>query len=80
MDIIHPDPSNTNISTTNEGGALRMTCGTKYFPNSNRLLYCPIQTCRMISVPLILGISYSETAGTFATPYLICVEMPQILE
>ena len=32
----------------------------------------------MILVPLLLGISDEETAGTFEPPHFICVEMPQV--
>ena len=80
MDPCHPYPLNTLISTPNYCGALRLTSGTQYFPNSTPILYRPSQTCRMILVPLLFGISDASIAGTFSPPHFIFVEMPQILQ
>ena len=59
---------------------LQLTGHTQDLPNPTRILYWPSQTFRMILVPLLLGSSDVATAVTFTTPYLICVEMPQIME
>ena len=65
MDPRHTDTSNTNISTPNWGGALQLTGGTSDFPNSTQILYHQNQKCRMILVPLLLGISDTATAEIF---------------
>ena len=80
MYSIIPYPLNMQISIPSLGGTLRLNGGTQYFPNSTRILYRPIQTCRMIFVTLLLVILDALTNGTFAPPRLICVDMPQILE
>ena len=77
MDLRHPNPSNTQTSTTSYGVALQLTGGTPYLPNPTRLLYQKIQTCRVILVPILLEISGAATSGTFVLLTLTCVYMPQ---
>ena len=79
MDPRHPYPLNDQILTPSQGGALQLTGGNPYLPNSTRILNRPSQTCRMILVPLLLVILYAATTGKFLTPHLICVNMPQIM-
>ena len=74
-----PDPSNTQISTPNKGGAIRLIGDTQYFPNSTRILYWPSQTCRIIFFLILLEISDAATADTFKPSHWICTEMPQIM-
>ena len=80
MDRCHPDPSNNQISTQRQGGALQLACINPHLPNSNRLLYRIIQTCRRILVPIILGSSDAEDSATFVPPHSILIVMPQILK
>ena len=80
MDTRHTYPSNTKVPTPSYGGALRLTGGNLDFPHSTRLFYQPSLACRMILVPILLGSSNETTSGKFAPPYLICVDMPKILE
>ena len=70
MDTRPPDTSGAQSSTPNQGDSLRLTGGNQDFPNSTRLLYRPIQTCRMVLVPIILGSSYVATAGTLVPLHL----------
>ena len=79
MDPRRTDPSNIQISTSSLGGALQLTGGNLYFTNSTRILYRPSQTFWMILLPLLLVGSDAANSGTFASPHLIFVDIPQIM-
>ena len=59
---------------------MQLIGGTKYLPNSTRILYQTSQTRGMILVPLLYVSSDVADAGIVSPRCLICAEMPQILE